>query len=256
MKRIAFVLVGIAMAAGHACAMDTLACPPAERWVNVYETVQVQVPVTEYVDVPHQETYTRMVPVQTQVTEPRQRWVNETRTVPATRTIYVDQPYTVNECRYERRPVTRYRQVNRTVRETEARQVCRTVYDRVCDPCTGKSRKVARTGYETKMVPVKRKICVTEPYTAYERERVMVPVTKTRRVAQQVACTRQVVERRCITEMVPRTVTTMRPVTETRTVMRKQAVCTTRTENRQVARQIRVPAPAPAAPVCATNACM
>lgn len=254
MKKLAFALFAMAMTAGQVCALDSLACPPAQRWVNVYETVQVQVPVTEYVDVPFQETYTRMVPVQTQVTESRQRWVNETRTVPSTRTIYVDQPYTVNECRNERRPVTRYRQVTRTVRETEARQVARTVYDRVCDPC-GKSRKVARTVYETKMVPVKRKICTTEPYTAYERERVMVPVTKTRKVAQQVACTRQVVERRCITEMVPRTVTTMRPVTETRTVMRKQAAYTTRTENRQVVRRVLVPAPAPT-PVCTTNACM
>lgn len=218
-------------------------CAPAERWVDMVETVQVQVPVTTYVDEPYQVRSTRMVPVDEYVMVPQRRWVNETRTVPCTRTVYETETYVVNETRYENRPQTRYRKVNRTVREMEARTVTRKVCEQVCDPATGRTRTVTRKVCDTEMVPVKRKICVEEPYTVNVRCPVTVPVTKTRRVARQVPATRQVSERRCVTDMVRQKVTRMQPVEETRTVMRKKAVCTTRTEERQVVRRVRAPEP-------------
>lgn len=253
------VMLAVALLAGKAWAVETAYCPPTMQWVDVVETVKVQVPVTQYVDEPYTYTNTRMVPTQQVVSCPQGRWVTERRTVPCTRTEYVNEPYTVYETRYERRPETRMRNVTRTIRETEQRIVTETVYDRSCDPC-GRSIKVPRTVSRTVSVPTKRKVCVQEPYTVNVRHAVSVPVTKYRRVARTVPATREVNERRYVTETVQRTVTTMRPVQETVNATRKRAVYTTREEERQVTRRVQVPvaAPAPApiaAPVCATNAC-
>lgn len=158
---------------------------------------------------------TRMVPQQQVVQVPRQRWVTERRTVPCTRTIYVNEPYTTYETRTERRPETRMRQVTRTVRETERRVVNETVYQSYCDPVTGQRTSCPRQVTRTIDVPVKRKVCVQEPYTVNTKYKVRVPVTKYRRVARTVQATREVTERRCVTEMVPQTVTVMRPMVET-----------------------------------------
>lgn len=214
-------------------------CPPAERWVDVVETVQVQVPVTTYVDEPYEYKVTRMVPTETEVDCPQGRWVTERRTVPCTRTVYENEAYTAYEPRYEMRPETRTRRVNRTVWENQTRTVTDRVYENVCDSC-GRSRRVARNVCRTVTVPVKRKVCVEEPYTVNVRHRVMVPVTKTRRVARSVPSTREVVEQRYVTENVRRKVTTMRPVEETRYSTRKRAVCTNQTVDRQVVRRVRV----------------
>ena len=160
-------------------------------------------------------TVTCMVPVEKIVQVPQGRWVTERRLVPTSRTVYVNEPYTVNETRYVRRPVTRTRMVTRTVVENEFRTVNRKVCETVCDPATGRNRNVNRTISETVSVPVRKKICVEQPYTAYVREKVSVPVTKTRRVAKCVQETREVCERRYVTEMVPQRVTVMQPVVQT-----------------------------------------
>ena len=258
MKSRLTVLLAVALLAGRAWAIETGAyCPPAQQWVDVVETVKVQVPVTTYVDEPYTYTTTRMVPTQQVVNVPQGRWINERRTVPCTRTEYVNEPYTVYETRTERRPETRTRRVTRTVRETEQRVVTETVYDRSCDPC-GRSIRVPRTVTRTVSVPVKRKVCVEEPYTVNVKHCVRVPVTKYRRVARSVPATREVNERRYVTETVQRTVTTMRPVQETVNATRKRAVCTTREEERQVTRRVLVPAPAPVVapvPACPTSYC-
>lgn len=216
-------------------------CPPAERWVDVVETVQVQVPVTTYVDEPYEYKATRMVPVYSEVNCPQGRWVTDRRTVPTTRTVYENESYTAYEPRYEMRPETRTRRVNRTVWENETRTVTDRVYENICDSC-GRSRRVARNVCRTVTVPVKRKVCVEEPYTVNVRHQVMVPVTKTRRVARTVPSTREVVEQRYVVENVRRKVTTMQPVEETRIATRKRAVCTTQTVDQQVVRRVRVPA--------------
>lgn len=205
---------------------------------GVVETVKVQVPVTTYVDEPYSYQATRMVPTQQQVQVPVGRWVTETRSVPCTRTVYETEAYTDYETRTVSRPETRMRNVTRTVRENETRMVNKTVYDRYCDPCTGKSRRVARTVSRAVVVPVKRKVCVQEPYTVNVRERVSVPVTRTRQVARQVAETRQVQERRWVTETENRTVTTMKPVQETVNATRKRAVTTMQEQERQVTRRV------------------
>ncbi len=195
------------------------------------------VPTMQYITEQVPVTTTRMIPVDRQVMVPKTRWVYETRQVPCTRTEYVNEAYTVYEPRYERRPETRMRRVTRTVRETEAREVARTIYENSCGPC-GQNVRVARKVYETKYVPVKRRVCVDEPYTVNVRHKVSVPVTKTRRVARQVPAMRSVQERRCITEMVPQTVREMRAVTETRMESRQRAVCTTQYVERPVVQPV------------------
>lgn len=161
---------------------------------------------------------TRMVPVECEVDVPRGRWVNVRRTVPCTRTVYVNEPYTTTEVRYERRPERRTRRVSRTVTEYETRTVNETVYESVRDPATGRTCRVPRTVCRTERVPVKRRICVEEPYMVNVRHRVTVPVTKTRRVARTVPSTREVTERQWVTEMARERRTQMRPVVETYTV--------------------------------------
>ncbi|MCC8190779.1 MAG: hypothetical protein LIP77_09120 [Planctomycetes bacterium] len=214
-------------------------CPPAGCPEPV-QTVRVEVPVTQYIEEPYTVNVTRMVPVEREVMVPCGRWVTERRQVPTTRTIYVDEPYTVNETRYVTRQETRMRQVTRTVRETQARVVNDVVYENVCDEC-GRNQQVARTVSRTVNVPVKRRVCVEEPYTVNVRVPISVPVTRTRRVARSVPATREVCERRYVTETVARRVTTMQPVVETRVQTRRRAVTTT-----QVVEQ-------PVAPVCQTG---
>lgn len=223
----------LAMAIVPAFAVDSTYCPPV-GCPQPPQTVSVQVPVTEYVDEPYTVNVTRMVPVEQVVEVPQGRWVTERRQVPATRTEYVNEPYTVNVTRYETRRETRTRQVNRTVRDYETRQVNRRVYERVCDPVTGRSRRVARDVCDTVTVPVKRRVCVDEPYTVNVRYPVSVPVTRTRRVVRQVPTTREVCERRWVTNTVRQTVTTMQPVVETQTAVRRRAVVTNRIVERPV----------------------
>lgn len=250
MKHIFLMLAALVLATGQAFAGEAAFCAPAQEYIDVVETVNVQVPVTTYVDQPYQYQTTRMVPVQQQVQVPQGRWVTETRTVPCTRTVYETQAYTDYETRTIRRPVTRMRQVTRTITENETRTVCETVYDQVCDTCTGKMRKVPRQVNRTVVVPVKRKICVEEPYTDTVKERIRVPVQRTRQVAREVPSTRQVTERRWVTETACRTVTTMQPVQETAYGTRKVPVTTMRQEQRQIVRRIPAPAPAPCDTTC------
>ncbi len=183
----------------------------------------VSTPTTQYIQEPYNVQVTRMVPVERQVDCPQGRWVYETRTVPTTRTVYENVAYQATECRYENRPVTRYRNVCRTVTEMRNKTVRRRVRETVCDDC-GRARTVSRTVCETVQVPVNRRIRVQEPYTAYERVRVNVPVTRYRQVARSVPTTQQVTERRWVVENVRRTVTEMQPVVETQVRYRTRAV--------------------------------
>lgn len=216
-----FCMLALTMMLGRACAVEYCppqGCPPEPAAPVAFPTyVPVPAPGTGACGPvqPVMQTRTRMVPEQQVVQVPRQRWVTERRTVPCTRTVYVNEPYTTYETRTERRPETRMRQVTRTVRETERRTVNETVYQSYCDPVTGQRTSCPRQVARTIDVPVKRKICVQEPYTVTVKHKVRVPVTKYRRVARTVQATREVTERRCVTEMVPQTVTVMRPVVET-----------------------------------------
>lgn len=254
MKNTLMACAALIMAAGLANAGEAAFCPPppppVQSYMDVVETVTVQVPVTTYVEERVPCVTTRMVPVQQQIQVPQGRWVTETRTVPCTRTVYETQAYTDYETRTVSRPVTRMRKVNRTITENETRVVNETVYDRVCDPCTGKTTKVPRCVSRTVVVPVKRKICVEEPYTDTVKERIRVPVQRTRQVAREVPSTRQVTERRWVTETACRTVTTMQPVQETAYGTRKVPVTTMRQEQRQIVRRIPAPAPAPCDTTC------
>lgn len=182
-------------------------------------------PTIQYVDETYQTTRTRMVPVTREIEVPQRRWVTEMKTVPCTKKVYVNETYVVNETRYVNRPETRTRQVTRTITESEERQVTDRVYEEICDPATGRTRRVARDVCRTVVVPVKRKVCVEEPYTVSVKQKITVPVTKTRRVAKTVPSTRQVAERRCVTEMVKRQVTVMQAIQEPCTAVRRVPVC-------------------------------
>lgn len=200
----------VALAAGCVQAADFPYQPVASTSPNACY------PVTPPVACPPQPIQvTRMVPVTREVEVPRGRWVTETRNVPCNRTVYVNEQYTDYKTKWERRPVTRTRRVNRTVYDNETRMVNETVYETSYDPTTCRTCRVPRTVTRAVTVPVKRKVCVDEQYTDYERYRVQVPVTRTRRVAKTVTETRQVADRRWVTEMVRERVTEMQPVTET-----------------------------------------
>lgn len=247
MKKALTLTLCAVVAAGQAYAFNCLPnpcpapCPPQEKWVEVCETVQVQVPVTEYVDEPCEVMVTRMVPVEEQVQECVTRWVTETKVVPYMKKVWEYEEYTVEVPRYERRPETRVRTRTKTICEEVPKTVSRTVYDEVCDPVTGKICKVPRTVTETVMVPVKRKVCVDEEYTVMVKCKVMVPETRRRKVCKEVPMTKEVCEKKAVKEWVTKTVTVMRPVQEKQVVMKKRKVCTTKTVEKQVVKKVKVP---------------
>ena len=212
-----FMPVVLFLVAMHVRAVEF--CPPAG--------CPEPTPTVQYVNQPYTVNVTRMVPVEREVTSSCGRWVTERRQVPTTKTVYVNEPYTVNVTRYRNQPETRTRQRTRTVRETEVRQVNETVYDRVCDPVTGRQVRVARNVCRNVTVPVKRKVCVDEQYTVRVRVPYTAQETRTRRVAKTVPSTREVCERRWVEEPVTQRVTTMQPVVETQTQYRQTAVCVT-----------------------------
>ncbi len=216
-------------------------CPPKEKWIEVCETVQVQVPVTEYVEEPCEVQVTRMVPCEQEVEVCKGKWVFEIQTMQATKTVNECEEYTVNETRYEMRPETRTRQVKKEICEQVEKQVTKKVCEEICDPETGKMKKVWKEVCETVMVPVKKVICVDEEYTVNVKCPVTVPVTKTRRVCKQVPYTKEVRVPKYVTVTEKKKVTVMQPVTETKTVMKKRAVCTTKTVEKQVVKKVKVP---------------
>ncbi|MCC8191316.1 MAG: hypothetical protein LIP77_11910 [Planctomycetes bacterium] len=241
MKRMLALGCVVTMTVGSALAIDCNPCPPAEKWVDVCETVQVQVPVTEYVEEPVEVKVTRMVPCEQEVTTYENKWTFELKCVPYMKKEVVCEEYTVNEPRTDYREETRYRTVTRVVCDYEEKTVIDKVCEEVCDPVSGRIRKVYRDECRTVTVPVKRKVCEEVPYTVKVPCKVMVPVTKTRKVVREVPSTKEVRTPKCIKVPVTRKVTVMKPMIETQTVLRKKAVCTTRTVEKQVVRKVRVP---------------
>gem|GEM_PF-2241980 len=238
-----FLLAAAAVAvSGFAAANDPCnPCPPKMKWVTVCETVKVEVPVTKYVEEPCEVKVIRKVPTQVECEEMVTKWEYEEKTVPVTRTVVECEEYTVMVAKKEYRVETRTREVWRTIVECEDKTVKKTVYDEICDPCTGKITKVARTVEEVVPVKVKRKVCETEEYQVKVPCVTEVPVTRTREVKKCVEETKTVRIPKCVKVPVKKTITVMKPVEEIKTIMRKRAVCTTEIVEKQVERRVRVP---------------
>lgn len=244
MRKLLLIAAAAVAVSGFAAANDPCnPCPPKPRmkWVTVCETVQVEVPVTTYVEEPCEVKVTRMVPTQVECEEMVTKWEYEEKTVPVMRTVVECEDYTVMVKQKQYRMETRTREVWRTVVDCEEKVVCKTVYDEICDPCTGKVTKVARTVEEVVPVKVKRKVCETEEYEVKVPCVVEVPVTKTRQVKRCVEDTKVVRVPKCVKVPVKKMVTVMKPCEETKTVMKKRAVCTTKTIEKQVERRVQVP---------------
>ncbi len=225
-------------------------CPPQEKWVDVVETVQVQVPVTEYIEEPCEVQVTRMEVVEEEVPCTVPQWTFEIKQVCEMVPEVTCEEYTVNVYRTEMRTETRMRRVPTYVCEEVEKVVTRKVCEEVCDPVTGQLRNVYREVCETIMVPVRRKVMVEQPYECKVPVKVCVPTVKTRQVKRMVPVTKEVRVPKCIQVPSTRLVKVSRPVVETKTVMRKRAICTTKTVEKQVTRRVRVPEPCPPAPVC------
>ncbi|MDR1520293.1 MAG: hypothetical protein LBU23_09165 [Planctomycetota bacterium] len=215
--------------------------PPKEKWVEVCETVKIEVPVTEYVDEPCEIQVTRMERVETEVEVCEGKWVYETQTVDCLKWVTECEEYTVNKTRYEKRPETRVRQVPKTICENVEKTVTKRISEDVCDPATGKISKVWREVCETVTVPVNKTIMVDEEYTVMVKCPVTVPITKIRKVKKQVPATKEVRVKKFVQTPVLKKVVTMKPVVETKTVMKKRAVCTTKTVEKQVVKKVKVP---------------
>lgn len=251
MRKLLAIAFAASLLATSAFAVDVCnPCPPAEKWVEVCETVQVEVPVTEYVDEPCEVQVTRMVPCETEVDATEGKWIFETKSVPYMRQVVECEEYVCEEPRIELRPEVRTRKAWKTICEDEERTVVEKVCEEVCDPCTGKIKKVWTEVCKTIVVPVKKKICVEEEYTVNVKCKVMVPVTKTRKVIRQVQDCKEVRTPKYIQVPVKRKVTVMKPVVETKTVMRKKAVCTTKTIEKQVVKRVKVPCEPEVVVVC------
>lgn len=246
MKKLLALAFVAALAANTVFAVDACApCPPQYKWIEVCETIQVPVTVTEYVDEPCEISVTRMVPTEKVVPTVERQWVTETKMVPYTERVWETEEYTGTEIRTETRTEKRVKNVWKTVTDTEEKLVTRKVCEEVCDPVTGKITKVWKTVCETVQVPVKRKVCEEVEYTVKIPCKVPVPVTKTRKVCRTVQKEREVLVRKCIEVPGTKTVVVMNRVVEKQTVMRKKAVCTTKMVDKQVVKKVKVPVEPP-----------
>lgn len=250
MRKMLLIAVAAVAVSGYTLATDPCnPCPPKMKWIEVCETVQVEVPVTTYVDEPCEVKVTKMVPTQVECEEFVTKWEYEEQCVPTKRKVVEHEEYTVNVKKKEFRTETRMKKVWKTVVDCVDVPVCKTVYDEVCDPSTGKITRVPRQ--ETVMVQkqVKRKVCEEVPYEVKVPYYVDVPCTKTRKVVKWVEDTKIVRVPKCVKVPVKKMVTVMQPVEETKTIMKKRAVCTTKTVEKQVKKRVQVPCePAPVCP--------
>jgi hypothetical protein len=254
MNRILLAAMAAVLFAGVAAAYDPCnPCPPKPcvtyKWITVCETIECEVPVTTYVEEPCEVQVTKMVPTQVECERMVTQTIYEEKTVPVMRTVYECEEYTVNVKKKEYRMETRTREVKRTVYDCIEEEVCKIVYDEVCDPCTGKITKVARE--ERVMVPkkVKRVVCEQEEYQVKVPYYVDCPVVKTRQVKKCVEDSKVVKVAKCIKVPEKYMKTVLKPVIETKTVMKKRKVCTTKTIEKQVTRRVKVPVePEPVCP--------
>ncbi|MDR2391469.1 MAG: hypothetical protein LBE84_07310 [Planctomycetota bacterium] len=227
-------------------------CAPKEKWVEVCETIQVSVPTVEYVEEPCEVTVTRMVPCERKVEVNVGKWVYEEVEVPCTKKVTECEEYTAMVTRYEFRPETRIRKVSKIECVEEERTVVTRVPEEYCDPATGRMTKIWREECRTVTVPVRRKIWVDQEYTINVKCPIQEPVVRTRKVVREIPSTKKVRRRKYVCEVQTRTVTVMEPRVETTTVMRKRAVRTCKTVEKQVVKRIKVPAgpECPSPPIC------
>ncbi|MDR3078023.1 MAG: hypothetical protein LBV15_04585 [Planctomycetota bacterium] len=245
MRKLFDWLLAVLVLFSPASLMGLEACPPPppkEKWLEVCETIQVPVAVTEYVEEPCEVKVTRMIPVEKEVTAKSGKWVYEDKQVPCLKRVTVCEEYTVNETRYEIRPETRMRKVPRIVCEEVEKTVVDRVPEEICDPASGRIIRRWREECRMVVVPVERRIMVDEEYTVNVRCPVQVPVARSRRVVKEVPDTRLVRTPKYVCENVTKTVKVLEPSVETRTVMRKRAVKTTRMVEKQVVKRVKVPA--------------
>ena len=251
MRKILALACAASLMASSALAVDLCnPCPPKMKWVEVCETVLCEVPVTEYVDCPVDIKVTKMVPCEVEYEECVGKWVYETKTVPYMKQVMECEEYTVNVIKTEMRCETRTRKVCTTVPEIEERTVTRKVCEEVCDPVTGRIKKVWNTVCEVVPVTVNKKVWVEEEYTVNVPCKISVPEVRTRNVCRQVQMTKEVRVPKYIKEMVTRTKTVMQPVVETQTVMKKKAVRSTRMIEKQVVKRVQVPVEPGCEPAC------
>lgn len=256
MKKLVAFAFAAALMAGSAFAVDcglpkpcidpcAPPCPPPKpkfKWVEVTETVKCEVPVTEYVDEPCEVKVTTMCPVEEEVEVCVGKWVFEPKKVPYTKQVVECEEYTVNTYKTEYKTETRTRKVPKKVCETVEKEVVKTVYDEECDPCTGKIKKVARKVCETIQVPVTKTIYEEEEYCVQVPVKVCVPVVKTRQVCKSIKLEKEVLSPKYVYQTQKKKVTKMVPTVETKTVMRKKAVKTTKIVEKQVVKKVKVPA--------------
>jgi hypothetical protein len=248
MKKLCLGAMAAALFGASAFAVDY--CPPQEKWMDVVETVQVQVPVTEYIDEPCEVQVTRMETDMQEVACTVPEWTYETKQIYEMVPVITCEEYTVDAYRTEMRTETRMRKVKRYIYEEQEKVITKRVCENVCDPVTGQMTNVYRDECETIMVPVRRKVIVEEPYECKVPVKVRVPVTKTRKIKTMVQQVREVRVPKCVQVPSTKLVKVTRPVVETQTVMRKRAVRMTKTVEKQVTRRVRVPVEPCPAPFC------
>lgn len=244
----AMLLAAPAWAGPRNAADDCNTCPPPprkDRYAEVCETVQVEVPCIEYVDVPCEVNVTRMVEEEEEVPIMTTQWTYEPREVTEMKRVTECEEYQTEVTKTMFTYETRTRQVPKIVEEMEEKLVTKRIPRQECDPNTGCPRVVYDEVCESITVPVKRRIMVDEEYECRVAKKVPVSVTRTRKVTRMVPVTKTVMEPKC--NQVPSTkiVKVRKPVCETKTIMRRRAVRTTKLVDKTVCKKVLVQEPAP-----------
>ncbi|MDR2391646.1 MAG: hypothetical protein LBE84_08215 [Planctomycetota bacterium] len=241
MKNAIVAVLAVLGLAPLAPAANSCAPPPREKWVEVCETVRVRVPVVEYVEEPCEVKVNRMVPREQEVSVNAGKWVFEESEIQDCKKVVECETYTVNVTRYETRRETRVRRIPQVVCEEEEKTVVARVPEMACDPATGRMIRTWREECRTVTVPVRRTIMVEEPYIVEVKYPVQVPVVRTREVVREVPVVRKIRTPKYVCDVRKKTVKVMEPKVETQTVMRRRAVKTYRTIEKQVTKRIKIP---------------
>ena len=243
-------------ACGPVCRGQDSACPkpPKMKWIKVTETIMEKVPVQrwveEEVEVPCIQR--KMAPREVEVMVKRP--VVEEVAGTTRKQVWEEEQYESCEYRDVKIECQSVKKICKKVPVCEEKKVERTVYEDVCDPCTGQMRRCPKKVVDTIQVQTYKRVIEEVPYTYTKTIKEKVPVTKTRKVCKwvEVPCTQQV------TRMVPTKETTTQMEAVEETVMVKQMVrkCVTDyvEKPRCVVKRVCVPVEDPCNPCQATSA--
>ncbi len=147
----------------------------------------------------------------------------------------VEEEYTENVIQKEMVEETVMKKACKLVPKEMTKEVCKTVMEKACDPCTGKQIDVPVQVKGTATYTVMEKVLVEIPCKVQKCVEKTVPVTKKRMVCKWVPATSMIKVAVCKPIQVKKTVTVQEPVIEMKTVQEKVVT----TEYKEITKKVK-----------------